>query len=72
MCFTPSLVTGTWVGGEDRAIHFDNLREGQGASMALPINALYLKKVFADPDLGYNEEEEFDVPAWFDPDAGCK
>ena len=72
MCFTPSLVTGSWVGGEDRAIHFDNLREGQGASMALPINALYLKKVFADPDLGYNEEEEFDVPAWFDPDAGCK
>ena len=72
MCFTPSLVTGTWVGGEDRAIHFDNLREGQGASMALPINALYLKKVFADPDLGYNEEEEFDVPTWFDPDAGCK
>ena len=72
MCFTPSLVNGTWVGGEDRGIHFDNLREGQGASMALPISALYLKKVLADPDLGYSEEEEFDVPAWFDPEAGCK
>ena len=72
MCFTPSLVSGTWVGGEDRAIHFDNMAEGQGASMALPICALYMQKVLADQELGYNPEEQFDVPAWFDPNEGCK
>ena len=72
MCFTPSLVSGTWVGGEDRGIHFDNMAEGQGASMALPICALYMQKVLADPDLGYSEEEQFDIPVWFDPNEGCK
>lgn len=72
MCFTPSLVSGTWVGGEDRAIHFDNMAEGQGASMAMPICALYMQKVLADQELGYNPEEQFDVPAWFDPNEGCK
>ena len=72
MCFTPSLVSGTWVGGEDRGIHFDNMAEGQGASMALPICALYMQKVLADPDLGYSPTEQFDIPRWFDPDAGCK
>lgn len=72
MCFTPSLVNGCWVGGEDRAIHFDNMAEGQGASMALPIGAKYLRKVFDDPELGYSETEEFDIPEWFDPEAGCK
>ena len=72
MCFTPSLVNGAWVGGEDRAIHFDNMAEGQGASMALPICALYLKKVFADKSLGYSENEQFDIPAWFDPNEGCE
>lgn len=72
MCFTPSLVSGTWVGGEDRGIHFDNMAQGQGASMALPICALYMQKVLADEDLGYSPDEEFDVPAWFDPNEGCK
>ena len=72
MCFTPSLVCGTWVGGEDRGIHFDNMAEGQGASMALPICALYMQKVLADPDLGYSPEEQFDIPEWFDPNEGCK
>ena len=72
MCFTPRLVNGAWVGGEDRAIHFDNMAEGQGASMALPICAIYLQKVFRDSNLGYSEEEEFDIPAWFDPNEGCE
>ncbi len=72
MGFTPSLVSGVWVGGEDRAIHFDNMAEGQGASMALPIFALYMQKVFADTTLGYDENEQFDIPSWFDPNAGCK
>ncbi len=71
MGFTPSLVSGVWVGGEDRAIHFDSMAEGQGASMALPIYALYLQKVLADKDLGYDENEQFDIPSWFDPNAGC-
>ncbi len=72
VAFTPSLVSGCWVGGEDRAIHFDSMAEGQGASMALPIYALYMQKVFADTELGYDENEKFDVPDWFDPYAGCK
>ena len=69
--FTPSLVSGVWVGGEDRAVHFDYLREGQGASMALPIWALYMKKVYADKSLGYSESETFKVSSTYDPNAGC-
>ncbi len=72
MCFTPSLVSGTWVGGEDRGIHFDNMAEGQGASMALPICALYMQKVLADEELGYDPNEQFDVPRWFNPNEGCR
>ncbi|GAB4133990.1 MAG: transglycosylase domain-containing protein [Bacteroidia bacterium] len=45
---TPDLVAGAWVGGEDRSVHFDNTSEGQGASMALPIWALFFQKVYAD------------------------
>jgi penicillin-binding protein 1A len=48
---TPDLVTGVWVGCEDRASHFRTIREGQGASMALPIWALYMKKVYADKSI---------------------
>ena len=70
--FTPSLVSGVWVGGEDRSIHFDNMSAGQGANMALPIWALYMQKVYADEELGYDKEEQFDVPEWFDAEAGCK
>ena len=72
MGFTPSLVNGCWVGGEDRAIHFDSMAEGQGASMALPIWALYMQKVYADPDLGYSQDEQFDVPSSFNPNNGCR
>jgi penicillin-binding protein 1A len=71
MCFTPSLVNGAWVGGEDRAIHFDNLAQGQGASMALPIGALYMQKVLSDSTLGYEPHEQFDIPTWFNPNEGC-
>ena len=70
--FTPSLVSGVWVGGEDRSIHFDNMSAGQGANMALPIWAIYMQKVYADEELGYNVEEQFDIPEWFDAEAGCK
>ena len=69
MGFTPSLVSGCWVGGEDRDIHFDSMNMGQGASMALPIWAYYMKKVFADKSLGYDPEEKFDIPEGYDPCA---
>ncbi len=70
--FTPSLVSGCWVGGEDRAIHFDRMSDGQGASMALPIWAIYMQKVLADESLPYSPDEQFDVPDTFDPEAGCR
>jgi len=57
--FTPKLVTGCWVGGEDRDIHFDTMFYGQGAAMALPIWGIFMKKVFADKSLGYSESDVF-------------
>ena len=65
--FTPQLVTGIWVGGEDRDIHFDNMAMGQGATMALPIWAYYMKKVYRDRVLGYNNKVSFGLPEGFDP-----
>ncbi len=62
MGFTPSLVAGCWVGGEDRSIHFRRTSQGQGASTALPVYALFMKKVYADKTLGYSEEEKFNIP----------
>jgi len=70
--FTPSLASGVWVGGEERSIHFDRMSEGQGASMALPIWALYMKKVLADSTLNYSPGENFEIPSWFNPNAGCE
>lgn len=67
MGFTPSLVSGCWVGGEDRDIHFDSTRMGQGANMALPVWAYFMQKVFADRSLGYDPEEKFDIPEGFNP-----
>lgn len=72
MGFTPSLVSGVWVGGEDRSIHFDNIAEGQGASMALPIWALYMKKVLDDNTLGYSAQENFNIPSSFNANEGCE
>lgn len=68
MAFTPSLVGGCWVGGEDRSIRFDRMTEGQGASMALPVYGLFMQKVYADKTLGYSEDERFDIPEeYIDP-----
>ena len=69
MGFTPSLVSGVWVGGEDRDIHFDTMVNGQGAAMALPVWGLYMQKVYKDKSLGYSQEEHFNIPEDFDP---CK
>jgi penicillin-binding protein 1A len=62
MGVTPHLVGGVWVGGEDRDIHFDFTNEGQGANMALPIWALFMKKVYADPKSGVSPSDRFFVP----------
>ena len=65
---TPDLVSGVWVGGEDRDIHFDNMAYGQGASMALPIYAYFIKKVYKNTALPYKDSAKFPLPAGYD---GC-
>ncbi|MCD8030277.1 MAG: transglycosylase domain-containing protein [Bacteroides sp.] len=70
--FTPSLVSGCWVGGEERDIHFDTMLYGQGASLALPIWAIYMKKVYEDPSLPYDQTETFSLPTGFDPCSGTR
>lgn len=67
MSFTPSLVAGCWVGGDEPSIHFDQMAYGQGASMALPIHGIFYQKVYADKDLNYTDDGVFDIPADFDP-----
>ena len=67
MGVTPTLVTGCWVGGDDRDIHFDTMTYGQGAAMALPVWAYYMQKVFADKRLGYSDQDVFQFPEGFSP-----
>ena len=67
MGLTPTLVSGVWVGGDDRDIHFDSMAMGQGATMALPVFAYYMKKLYADKALQYNENAVFDLPQDYDP-----
>ena len=67
MGLTPTLVSGVWVGGDDRDIHFDSMAMGQGATMALPVFALYMQKVYKDKTLGYNENAIFDLPVGYNP-----
>jgi len=70
MGMVPNLVTGVWVGGDDRATHFKSITYGQGASMALPIWGLYMKKCYADADLGVSKDE-FEKPENFDLEGDC-
>ncbi len=65
--FTPRLVAGCWVGGEDRDIHFRLMSDGQGASMALPVWGLFMNKVYKDKGLGYLQSETFTIPLEFNP-----
>jgi penicillin-binding protein 1A len=68
MGFTPNLVSGVWVGGDERYIHFNRMAQGQGAAMALPIYGLYMKKVYADKSLPYSQTLQFpEPPAGFSP-----
>jgi len=57
MGIVPNLVTGVWVGGEDRSIHFEEIGFGQGATMALPIWALFMKGAYENEDLAISQEE---------------
>jgi penicillin-binding protein 1A len=57
MGMVPNLATGVWVGGEDRAIHFNDIAFGQGATMALPIWAVYMKSLYENPNLGISLED---------------
>ncbi len=68
MGVVPNLATGVWTGGEDRAIHFETIGKGQGASMSLPTWAIYMRKCYADPALNISKEafekpeEEVSIP----------
>lgn len=70
MGFTPELVTGVWVGGEERHIQFNSMAYGQGARAALPIYGLYMKKVYDDRSLPYSQSTKFEFPADFEPCDG--
>jgi len=71
MGITPNLVGGVWSGWEDQSIHFESLSEGQGANMALPVFALFLQKVYADPQFGIMEADEFETPVNFNIELDC-
>lgn len=71
MGMVPNLVTGVWVGNEDRAAHFRTLLYGQGASMALPIWGIYMKKCYEDKTLNVSKEE-FKRPDNLAPWAECR
>lgn len=58
----PQLVTAVWVGGDERDIHFNSTALGQGSASALPVWALYMRRVYADKSLGYDPERDFDRP----------
>ncbi|MDE6240749.1 MAG: transglycosylase domain-containing protein [Muribaculaceae bacterium] len=66
MSFTPDLVSGVWVGGEERYIHFNSMAHGQGASMALPIYGRFMSKVYADKSLPYSQQTRFEFPSDLD------
>lgn len=70
MGMVPNLVTGVWVGAEDRAAHFATIDYGQGASMALPIWALYMKACYADNTLNISKEE-FEGPEELSINIDC-
>ncbi len=68
--YTPDLVAGCWVGGEDRDIHFDTMEHGQGAHAALPLWGIFMEQVYADSlNLGYSPSARFEMPENYDPCA---
>jgi len=71
MGVTPNMVGGVWSGWEDQGIHFETLGEGQGANMALPVMAIFLRKVYNDPKFSALESEEFEIPENFNMELDC-
>ncbi|MFM1878846.1 MAG: hypothetical protein RLZZ241_1712 [Bacteroidota bacterium] len=67
----PNLVTGVWVGGEDRATHFKSIAYGQGATMALPIWAIYMRENYLDTTIGISQED-FEEPEGMSIRVNCK
>ncbi len=70
MGIVPNLATGVWVGGEDRATHFKSITQGQGATMALPIWAIYYQKLYADESL-HISNEAFEKPEELSIEIDC-
>lgn len=70
MGMVPNLVTGVWVGAEDRAAHFAGIDYGQGASMALPIWGMYMKSCYEDESLNVSQEE-FEKPSRLSYNLDC-
>ena len=70
MGMVPNLVTGVWVGGEERATHFKSITYGQGASMALPIWGMYMKKNYANEELGISQDD-FEKPEDMSIELDC-
>ena len=70
MGIVPNLASGVWVGAEDRSVHFPDMGRGQGASMALPIWALYMQKCYDDKTLEISKED-FEVPDNLSIDVDC-
>jgi len=70
MGLTPDLVSGVWVGAEDRSVHFRSTSLGQGANMSLPIWALYMQKVYADDSINISKGD-FEKPAGFNVELNC-
>jgi penicillin-binding protein 1A len=67
----PNLVGVAWTGGEDKMVHFQNHELGQGANMALPIWAMFMQKVYADPDLNVSQED-FERPIFMRDQLNCE
>ncbi|MEM9718329.1 MAG: transglycosylase domain-containing protein [Bacteroidota bacterium] len=68
----PNLATGVWVGCSDRRMRFRSIKYGQGANMALPIWALYMKRISEDPEIGIPIEDVFEKPAGIDHLLRCE
>lgn len=72
MSILPNLVSGVWVGGEDRSIHFDNMRLGQASNMAIPIFGRFILKVFNDETItSITPDDVFEVPSSFSYSLDC-
>ena len=69
--YTPRLTAGAWVGGEDRQVHFLSTANGAGASMALPIWALFIQKVYQDPSIPIGPDDVFVPPLGWNADQLC-